>query len=106
CRREEVGTFGRVMAELVAQGAKGARRVAEASGDLGGGKVLDKIGAQRLVLALSGFLRGEEETGLGGSRERISCTGSHGVIRLQMRMQLSSSCVTKSAGALRTAEMA
>jgi hypothetical protein len=45
CRREEVGPLGRVMAERIAQGAKGAGRVAEALGDRGGGEVVDKLGA-------------------------------------------------------------
>ena len=41
-----------VLAELVAQDAEAARGVAEAGGGLGGGDLLDEVGAQGLVLAV------------------------------------------------------
>src|SRR5262249_45499588 len=91
CRREEVGPFGGVMAELVTKGAKSAGRVAEPPGDFGGRETVDEVGAQGLVLALAGPFGGKEEMGFGASRERNSCTGSHGVTRLQIRRQLASS---------------
>jgi hypothetical protein len=33
------------MAELMAEDAKGAGRIAETSGDLGGGELVDEVGA-------------------------------------------------------------
>ena len=41
------------MAEPVAEDAERPRGVAEAASDLGGGALLDEIGAQDLVLALA-----------------------------------------------------
>ena len=60
---EEGGTLLRVMAELVAEDAETAGRVAKELGSFGGEEILDKEGTQRLVLAMQGLLGGEEEGG-------------------------------------------
>jgi len=60
---EEGGTFLRVMAELVAEDAKTAGRVAKELGSFGGREVFDKEGTERLVLAMQGLLGAEEEGG-------------------------------------------
>ncbi len=49
--------------ELAAENAKGPRRVAEAAGDLAGGKLFEEKSAQGFVLALGGGLRFKEEPG-------------------------------------------
>jgi hypothetical protein len=51
------------MAELVAEDAETAGRVAKELGSFGGEEILDKEGTQRLVLAMQGLLGGEEEGG-------------------------------------------
>jgi hypothetical protein len=43
-----------LVAELVDEDAEAPRRVAEASGGLGGGEALDEEGAERLVLSMGG----------------------------------------------------
>jgi hypothetical protein len=60
---EELALAG-VVAELVAQHAKGAWRIAEALRDLLGGLLLDEVGAQRLVLTVKRVIWREEELGL------------------------------------------
>jgi len=59
-RGDEEGGIG-VVAEVMAHDLEGAGRVAERAGDLGGGALLDEVGAQGLVLALFGRRRFEEE---------------------------------------------
>ena len=55
---EEVGL---VLAKVVAKHAEGARRIAEVFGDQWGREALDEVGAQGLVLALSGGSGFEKE---------------------------------------------
>ena len=50
-------------AELVAEDAKTAGRVAKELGSFGGREVFDKEGTERLVLAMQGLLGAEEEGG-------------------------------------------
>ena len=59
---EEEGPLG-VLAELVDQDAEAAGRVAEARGGLGGGKSLDEVGAEGLVLAVGGVDRLQKAVG-------------------------------------------
>jgi hypothetical protein len=54
------------MAERAAEDPQGIVGVAEAVGDLGAGQLLDKEGAQGLVLTMGRGLRAEEELGLVG----------------------------------------
>lgn len=61
--REEGGTFGGVMAELMTEDAKGAGRVAESACDLVGGPLLDEVRAEGFVLTLERCFRGQEELG-------------------------------------------
>ena len=62
---EECLAFVGIMAELMAEDAKGAGRIGEALRHFGGRKLLDEESAERLVLALArGFGVREEESGL------------------------------------------
>ncbi len=73
----EVVLFGsELVAELVTEDAKGARRVAEGAGDLVGGAAFDEVRAQGFVLAMEGFLGLEEEAGR-GDRYLIRATDRH-----------------------------
>jgi hypothetical protein len=56
------------MAELIAEDAEGAGRVAETTGDVGGGFVIDEEGTEGFVLALKRELRGKEEVLVGRCR--------------------------------------
>ena len=56
---EERSAFFRVMAELIAKDAEGARGVAETAGDIAGRLVIDEAGAEGFVLALQRELRGD-----------------------------------------------
>jgi hypothetical protein len=58
---EEGGAFLRVVAELMADDAEGARGVAEAAGDFGRRLLIDEVSAEGLILALQWELGGEEE---------------------------------------------
>ena len=51
---EKAGAFGGIMAKLITEDAKGAGGVAEATGYLRTRQLVDKIGAERLILALEG----------------------------------------------------
>jgi hypothetical protein len=51
------------VAEAVAEDAEGGRGVAEVAGDLTGGAPFGEVGAERLVLAVEGFLGLEKEVG-------------------------------------------
>ena len=62
-RLEEADLLIGVMAELVAEDAEGAGAVAEAAGDLVGGKSFDEVGAEGLVLSVQRGFGGEEEVG-------------------------------------------
>ena len=66
-----------VMAEVRAEDAEGIGGVTEALGGLGSGQLFDKIGAERLILAVGGGFRGEEEAGLRGNSYLISSIDSH-----------------------------
>jgi hypothetical protein len=68
---EKAVTLVPVMAEVIAEDAEGIGGVAEAFGGLGSGPLFDKIGAERLILAMLGGFRGEEEAGLRGNSYRI-----------------------------------
>jgi hypothetical protein len=61
-RGEEEGPLG-ALTELMDQDAKAAGGVAEASGGLGGGKPLDEVSAEGLVLAVGRVDRLEEAVG-------------------------------------------
>ena len=62
-RLKEAGALVGVMAELVAEHPESAGRIGEATGHNGRRKSLDEIGAEGLVLALRGGLRGQEKLG-------------------------------------------
>jgi hypothetical protein len=62
-RRKEVTLFVGVMAELVAQDAKCARRVAKAACDLMGRAAIDEIGTKGFVLSVQRVFGSEEEVG-------------------------------------------
>jgi hypothetical protein len=64
------------VAELIAENAEGARRVAETTGDLGRGLLLDEAGTEGFVLALQGELGGEEEVLIGRCRYLIAVLDS------------------------------
>ena len=53
--------WGGLAAEVVAKDVKGVKGVAEGAGDLFGGTLLDQKSAQRLILAVFGQARFEEE---------------------------------------------
>jgi len=61
---EEAGTFGWVVAKLVAKDTESIGGVTEACGDLGARKLLYKEGTQGLVLAMVSGVRGEKEPGI------------------------------------------
>jgi hypothetical protein len=69
--------------ELVAQDPEGAWGIAEPSGDIRGGLLIDEKSAQRLVLSLEGELRGEEEVLIGRCCYLIASTGWHNIMMLQ-----------------------
>jgi hypothetical protein len=58
---EEAGPLVGSVAELVAKNAEGAGRVGETACGLGGGKSVDEVGTERLVLPLLGSLGSQEE---------------------------------------------
>ena len=74
---EERSAFFRVMAELIAEDAEGARGVAETAGDIAGRLVIDEAGAEGFVLALQRELRGEEEILVRWSRSVSRSAGVH-----------------------------
>jgi hypothetical protein len=80
---EEGSAFLGIVAELIAENAEGARRVAETAGDLGRGLLIDEAGTEGFVLALQGELRGEEEVLVGGCSYLIRSAGLHIVMMLQ-----------------------
>ena len=53
------------VAELGAEDAEAARRIAEAGGGLGGGQAVDEVGSEGFVLALGGVSGFEEESSVG-----------------------------------------
>ena len=59
-RREEEVALG-VLAELVDEDSEAPRRVTEVASDIGAGLSLDEEGAERLVLAMDGVGRFEED---------------------------------------------
>jgi hypothetical protein len=61
-----LGLGMRATLELTEEVGLGAWGVAKAAGDLSRGKALDEVGAESLVLALSGRGGDEEEAGLCG----------------------------------------
>jgi hypothetical protein len=65
---EERSAFFRVMAELIAEDAEGARGVAEAASDVAGWLVIYEAGTDGFVLTLQRELRGKEEILVRGSR--------------------------------------
>ena len=58
---EEAALLIGIMAELVAEDAEGAGRVAEAAGDLQGRPAFDEVGAEGFVLSVQGIFGSEEE---------------------------------------------
>jgi hypothetical protein len=60
---EEVGLG---TSEMMTQDAERALGIAKAPGDVSGGKTLDEVGTEGLVLALGGGSRFEEESTLDG----------------------------------------
>ena len=67
----------RVVAELVTQDAEGTGRIAEATGDVGGGLVLDEVSTEGFILALHGEMRGQEEVRVAWRRYLICSAGIH-----------------------------
>jgi hypothetical protein len=61
--KERVSFFG-IMPKLVAEDAKGARGVAETTGDLLGGLAIHKKGTQRFVLSVEGIFGNQKEARL------------------------------------------
>jgi len=80
---EEGSAFQGIVAELIAEDAEGAWGVAEASGDVGGGLVIDEEGTEGFVLALQGELGGKEEVLVGRCGYLIRSAGLH----IQMMLQ-------------------
>jgi hypothetical protein len=74
---EEGGAFLRIVAELITQDAESARRVTEATGDVGRGLLLDEVSTEGFVLALHRELRGEEEVLVSRCRYLIRSAGLH-----------------------------
>jgi hypothetical protein len=74
---KERGAFVGVVAEVMTKDPKGARRIAETSGNVAGGLFIDDEGAERLVLALHGELWGKEEPLVGRYHYLIHSTGLH-----------------------------
>jgi hypothetical protein len=62
---EEGGALVGVVAELMAKDTEGAWRIAETARDVGGELLVYDEGAEGLVLALEGELRGEKEVVVG-----------------------------------------
>ncbi len=62
---EKRRALGGVVSELVTKKPESARRVSEGTGDLGGGKLFDKVSAQGFVLAMEQPFGCEEEAGVG-----------------------------------------
>jgi hypothetical protein len=60
-RREECVTLAGIVAELMAENAKGTGRIAEASRDFGGREFFEEEGAEGFVLPLGRQLGGREE---------------------------------------------
>jgi len=58
--KERVSFFG-IMPKLVAEDAKGARGVAETTGNLLGGLAIHEKGTQRFVLSVEGLFGDQEE---------------------------------------------
>jgi hypothetical protein len=58
---EEGGAFLRVVAELMADDAEGARGIAEAARDFGRWLLIDEVSTEGFILALQRELGGEEE---------------------------------------------
>jgi hypothetical protein len=65
------------------ENAKGARGIAETPGDLGGSLLVDKEGAEGLVLPLQRELRGEEEVFVGRGGYVTGSAGRHDPMVLQ-----------------------
>src|ERR1039458_963331 len=74
---EEGNAFSRVVTELMTQDAEGARRIAEAAGDVGGRLLFEEVSTEGFVLALHGGLRGEEEVLVARCRYLICSAGFH-----------------------------
>jgi hypothetical protein len=74
---EERGALLRVVAELMAEDAEGARRVTEATGDFSRGLFFDEVSTEGLILALHGELRGKEEVLVSWRRYLICSAGLH-----------------------------
>jgi hypothetical protein len=80
---KEGGARLRVVAELVTEDAKGARRITETAGDIGGGFLVDEESAQGFILTLEGEQRGEEELLVGRYCYLITSTERHKMMMLQ-----------------------
>ena len=80
---EEGSAFFGVVAELMTEDAKSARRVAETPGDIGGGFLVNEESPEGFVLALQGGLGGLEEIAVGRWCYLIGSAGLHISIVLQ-----------------------
>jgi hypothetical protein len=80
---EEGSALLGIVAELMAKDAEGAGGVAEATGHLGRGLLIDEVGTEGFVLALHGELRGQEEFLVARRRYVIRSVGLHISIVLQ-----------------------
>ena len=65
------------MPKLVAEDAKGARRVPETTGDLMGGLAIDEKGTQRFVLPVEGPFGDQKEARLRSYCYLIAMSDSH-----------------------------
>src|SRR5213593_2293917 len=81
---EKPGAFCRIVAELMTEDSKGARRVIKTAGGLLRRYVFKEIAAKRFVLAMHGIFRREKELCLRRSRYPLSSTDSHIVIMLYL----------------------
>jgi len=65
------------MAELMAEDSEGTGGVAETTGDVAGGLLLNEVSTEGFVLALHGELRGQEEVLVARCRYLIRSAGLH-----------------------------
>jgi hypothetical protein len=74
---EKGSAFLRIVAELMAEDAEGARGVAETAGHVAGRFFIDEVSTEGFVLALQGELRGKEEVPVARCHYLIRSAGRH-----------------------------
>ena len=82
---EEAHPFARIVAELMAEHAKGAGGIVETAGHFGRRQLLDEEAAQGLVLPLERRFWGKEELGFGRVRYPITSIHRHNAIMLSQQ---------------------